>query len=165
MPDAASIDFAVDPLVALDAAELYACLRLRSEVFVVEQNCAYLDPDGLDLDPGTLHLRMRARGAGLVGYARLLPRGLDFADACSVGRIATARTARGRGHGRRLVAHALTECRRHFPGSAVAIHAQTYLRGFYAGFGFVVEGGEYLEDGIPHVDMRLAGVGTARFRG
>ena len=143
----------------LSPRELYGVLRLRAEVFVVEQACAYQDLDGLD--DRSLHLTQHGPDR-LTGYARLLPPGLDFADACAIGRIVTAPAVRRRGLGRPLVARAIAECVARWPQRPIKLHAQTYLLDFYGEFGFRPYGEEFLEDGLPHYHMaRAAGEPTA----
>lgn len=135
---------------ALSPAELYALLRVRAQVFVLEQQCVYLDPDGMD--PHTWHLLGQSDGQ-LRAYARLLPPGLKHPDAM-IGRVLTSPQARGQGLGRALVEQALRACHDLWPGQAVSISAQAHLQGFYASLGFVVTGPIYVEDGIAHIDMR-----------
>ena len=120
-------------------------------MFVVEQRCAYLDCDGLDID--ALHLTGTLRGE-LVAYARLLAPGVAFGDA-SIGRVVTAASARGQGLGRALLHEAIARTRDAFRGP-VMIGAQRYLERFYGELGFVPTGEPYDEDGIPHIHMRLA---------
>ncbi|HET8657896.1 MAG TPA: GNAT family N-acetyltransferase [Micromonosporaceae bacterium] len=134
--------------VDLDPPTLYALLRLRVDVFVVEQECAYPELDGRDTEPGTVHLWVPDLGAAApVAYARLL---LDPDGTARIGRVCTARQARGRGLAARVVRHAL-----HLAGDRpCALDAQSYLVGFYRGLGFTPAGPEYVEDGIPHVPMR-----------
>ena len=128
--------------------QLYAVLKLRSEVFVVEQNCVYPDLDGRDLEPGTRHFWLDADDApGPRAYLRLLE---EPGGTFRIGRVCTARAARGRGYSRRLVEAALAEV-----GSvACVLDAQTYVADFYASFGFEPQGAEFIEDGIPHLRMR-----------
>jgi ElaA protein len=129
----------------LDLATLYALLRLRAEVFVVEQSCAYLDPDGGDLD-ATQHW-VEDRGH-IVACCRAMPDG----EAVRIGRVATAASARGQGLAATLVRHAVSEA-----GAApVVLDAQSHLVDWYRRLGFVVDGPEYVEDGIPHTPMRRA---------
>jgi ElaA protein len=135
----------------LSAAELYAALRLRAEVFVVEQNCVFQDLDGQD--PGCEHL-LDYEGEALVGYLRLMPPGLKY-DLPSIGRVVTAKSARGTGRGKLLFAEGVRRLREKYPGREARISAQAYLRSFYEAFGFAIDGAEYLDDGIPHVDMLL----------
>lgn len=145
----------------LDADRLYALLRLRAEVFVVEQDCAFQDLD--DYDRVAWHLLGWQPAPGpfpgpgaagrLLAYARLLPPGARYAEA-SVGRLVTAPAVRGTGLGRRLMTESLRQCRKRWPGP-VRIGAQQRLRRFYESFGFCVDGAPYLEDGIAHVEMLL----------
>lgn len=159
----------------LDPATLYALLRLRVEVFVVEQSCPYQELDGRDLEPTTVHfwLTPHGRPTTVLGYLRLLaepddmpashespperwdahsrPPGGERAGArYRIGRVCTAPRARGAGLSRVLVQAALDEVR----GAACVLDAQSYLTGFYASFGFRAAGEEFLADGIPHVPMR-----------
>ena len=129
----------------LDTTTLYAILRLRSEVFVVEQNCAYLDPDGRDTAPGTRHLWVE-RGDQIRAYLRIL----DDHGVERIGRVVTAPHARGEGLAGRLVAAALTI----IGNRPSVLGAQSHLKNFYAKFGYEQTGPEYLEDGIPHIPMR-----------
>ena len=148
--------FAKTDILAFDELSpraLYEVLRLRSAVFVVEQDCAYQDLDGLDERAGHV-LVPDARG--LVAYARVLPPGTAHGHACALGRVITAAAARGEGLGRHVVRRGIDECRRRWPAHDVVIHAQTYLLRFYRSLGFAEEGAEFLEDGLPHIAMRLA---------
>lgn len=135
----------------LSNSELYELLKLRSEVFVVEQDCVYLDQDGYD--QRSLHLLGKVDGR-LVAYARLLPETVKYADAVSIGRVVTAGAARRYGYGRRLMAEAIACCQRTWPHQPIIISAQQYLEKFYQEFGFSTVSGPYLEDGIPHLRMR-----------
>ncbi|WP_367269805.1 GNAT family N-acetyltransferase [Roseateles sp.] len=139
------------PFAELSTAQLYDLLALRSEVFVVEQNCVFLDIDGVDRQ--TWHL-LGSDAAGLKAYARLLPPGMKSPTDAVIGRVVTAPAARGGGAGRALMARAIADCERLWPGHAVTLHAQAHLERFYAGFGFAPVGTPYVEDGIPHVEMR-----------
>lgn len=138
---------------ALRLDDLYELLRLRSEVFVVEQRCAYLDPDEKDRHPDAHHLLGRAGNGELVAYLRLLPPGLSFA-AASFGRVVTSPRHRGRGFGDALVARALVHARELWPGSGLMIGAQAHLAGYYGKHGFTVCSEVFLEDDIPHVHMQ-----------
>ena len=136
----------------LTAAEMHDLLRLRMDVFVVEQACAYPDIDGRDTEPGTLHLWHTAQGA-VVSTLRVL----DDGDTWSIGRVATAPSARGQGLSAELVAEAIARC----TGRDIVIGAQTYLEGWYARFGFVRGGEDYLDDGVAHLPMRRQAEGPA----
>lgn len=129
---------------------LYAFLKLRSDVFVVEQNCAFADPDGLD--PQCEHLCASGTGGRLLGYLRLLPLGLKKPQP-SLGRLVVDPAARHLKIGRSLMEAGLARCAGLYPGQAVHLGGQRHLQGFYESLGFEVTGEPYLEDGIPHVDM------------
>jgi ElaA protein len=137
-----------DALAAdLDAATLYRILALRSAVFVVEQNCPYLDPDGRDLEP-TARQVWAERDDEVLATLRVLT---DDGRTARIGRVATARAARGEGLAARLMDHALR-----LTGELdVVLDAQTYLYEWYRRFGFERAGDDFVEDGIPHVPMRL----------
>jgi ElaA protein len=141
------VDVRVASFRDLDTTTLYAILKLRCDVFVVEQECSYADLDGRDTEPGTRHVWL-ARADDLLAYLRIL----DDGDTERIGRVVTAPEARGAGHAGRLMAHALTVV----GNRPSVLHAQAYLTGFYARFGFAQTGPEYLEDGIPHVPMARA---------
>ncbi|HET7194595.1 MAG TPA: GNAT family N-acetyltransferase [Nocardioides sp.] len=143
------------PFGALDAGTAYEVWRLRQEVFVVEQECPYPDLDGRDLEEGTRHVLLRD-GDELTGYARVL----DDGDVWRIGRVALTRQARGRGLADALLETALQIC----PDRPVVMDAQTPLRGWYERFGFEVSGEEFLDDGIPHLPMRLRRDRTPRPR-
>lgn len=130
----------------LDPPTLYAILRLRNLVFVVEQRCAYLDLDGRDLEPETRHCWVMHEGE-VGAYLRLVS---EDGAVRRIGRVVTAPVARGRGLAAMLVRHALTLTAR-----PVVLDAQSHLAGWYAALGFEPGGPEFVEDGIPHVPMRL----------
>lgn len=138
------------PWVDLDRDRLYAALVLRQRVFVVEQDCAYLDADGLD--PEALHL-FGDRGSDVVAYARLLPPRVAYQDAPAIGRVVTAPEVRGEGLGRALMIEALHRVDARWPGQPCRLSAQSHLERFYRSLGFDVSGPGYLEDGIPHLPM------------
>jgi ElaA protein len=133
----------------LTPAELYGLLRLRVDVFVVEQNCPYPELDGRDAEPGTVHLWFADDDGTVLATIRVLENGEDR----SIGRVATAASARGRGLSALLVRRGIELC----GGRTVDIGAQAYLEAWYERFGFRRSGPGYVEDGIPHLPMRLEG--------
>jgi ElaA protein len=128
----------------LDARSLYAVLKLRCDVFVVEQECAYPELDGRDTEAGTRHLWF-SDDHGVTAYLRVL----DDGDVQRIGRVVTAPRARGAGQAGRLVRAALTE----IGDRPSVLDAQAHLVGFYGRYGYEPNGPEYVEDGIPHVPM------------
>ena len=136
----------------LDTATLYALLQLRSEVFVVEQNCVYRDLDGRDLDPDTLHLWL-AEGDTPVAYLRMLH---DPDGTARIGRVVTDARHRGAGHAARLMDAAVATLA---PDTPAVLEAQVYATKLYERSGFVIDGEPYLDDGIEHVHMRLKRLG------
>ena len=136
----------------LTAATLYDVLALRSAVFVVEQECAYQDLDGLDLLTGTVHVIGR-NGDAMAAYARVLAPDDDHATP-RIGRVIVAPASRGQQLGRPLMRAALAVCEQHWPGERVELGAQAHLTGFSASLGFAEVGEPYDEDGIAHQWMR-----------
>lgn len=145
----AGLDWSCVQVDQLSAREFYKVLQLRAQVFVIEQQCIYLDPDGLDLD-GCWHLLGRDAAGTLQACARLL----DDGGEARIGRVVTAASARGAGQGRQLMQQAVAECQRLWPGRPIVLGAQAHLQRFYASFGFAPISDVYDEDGIPHIDMR-----------
>jgi ElaA protein len=131
---------------------LFTYLRLRSDVFVVEQGCIYPDMDDHDLV--AWHLTGTDALGRLLAVARLLPPGEKYKEP-SLGRVIVTPAARGTGAGHLLVDEALRKAAAEYPGHGHRIQAQAYLEGFYASHGFEPEGEAYLEDGISHIDMTL----------
>ncbi len=129
----------------LTPAGLYALLRLRISIFVIEQNCPYQELDGLDLLQTTRHFWLESDGAP-IACLRLLEEDREF----RIGRVCTVSELRGRGLSRRLMEAALAEV----GDAACALEAQVQAKGVYASFGFVPDGEPYLEDDIPHITMR-----------
>lgn len=154
MNPSAPIDWQLREFDDLGVHALYELLTLRQRVFCVEQACVYLDCDGKDLR--SLHLLGRDAQGELVGYARLLGPGISF-DEASIGRVVTHPDVRRGGLGRRLMVEAISRARAAFGGGPIRIGAQRYLQQFYESLGFTVASAPYDEDGIPHVEMRLAG--------
>ncbi len=147
------LTFTCLPFDQLTTTELYAILALRQEVFIVEQNCPYLDCDGKD--QASWHLQGRNADGQLVCYTRLLPRGVAYADYPSIGRVVSSPLARGTGAGKELMTKSIEQCRHLFGNQPIKIGAQRYLLKFYETFGFRSTGEEYMEDGIPHTKMIL----------
>lgn len=137
----------------LTPEELYAILRLRSEVFVVEQNCVFLDMD--NKDHPSYHL-MGWKDGLLAAYTRLVPAGVAY-EIPSIGRVVTSPAARGGGLGRLLMEKSIEEANRLFGPLPVKIGAQVYLRKFYTSLGFEQTSDIYMEDGIKHIEMIRAG--------
>ena len=135
---------------SLSANELYDILRLRSEIFVVEQNCVYLDPDGKD--KLALHLFGEFEGK-IVAYSRLFKPGISFGNA-SIGRVVVDANYRDRKWGHDLMRESIAEIKNHFGESKITIGAQLYLKKFYESHGFVQTSEMYLEDDIPHIEMK-----------
>jgi ElaA protein len=148
-PDIPDIRWILKPFDRLTPQELYELLKLRSRVFVLEQECLYLDQD--DKDQQAFHL-LGMRGDDLVAYARLFEPGNYYAEA-AIGRIVTAPEVRGKGLGKALLTKAMEIATRLYGEGAIRIGAQQYLRKFYEELGFRVDGDPYLEDGIPHIEM------------
>jgi ElaA protein len=136
----------------LTLKELYWLLQLRSEVFVLEQNCVYQDLD--DKDKQGFHLLGFIENQ-LVAYARILPKGTSYTDYCSIGRVCTKKTHRQLGSGKKLMQQAILNCQELYPNTKIKISAQSYLLKFYTELGFEAIGEEYLEDDIPHRAMIL----------
>jgi ElaA protein len=134
----------------LDNVTLYALLRLRGDVFVVEQGCAYPDLDGRDLESETLHLWF-SHAEAPVAYLRVLR---EPDGGARIGRVVTALESRNRGHAARLMTRALEVLG---PDTPCVLEAQSHAVSFYARFGFTASGREYIEDGIVHVTMRRSG--------
>jgi ElaA protein len=147
-----SIDWLCKHHTDLGKDQLYAILQLRTEVFVVEQRCAYQEVDGQDLTGDTLHL-MAWQDDKLVAYLRLLDPQSQGGDVV-IGRVVTSPSARGLKLGHPLLLKGLEAAEHCWPGVPVYLSAQAHLQGFYARHGFVVVGEEYLEDDIPHIGMR-----------
>ena len=145
------INWAIKTFDELTTRELYAILQARSEVFVVEQNCAYQDID--DKDKKSLHLTAWDN-EHVAAYCRLLPQGVSFTEA-SIGRVITSFGYRGLGLGLQLLEKAISEVNSRYQTHQIKIGAQLYLKKFYEGFGFIQTSEIYLEDGIEHIDMLL----------
>lgn len=135
----------------LTAQQIYDILQLRSEVFVVEQDCVYQDIDGHD--DKAFHVLFYDKDL-LVAYSRILPPGAYF-DELSIGRVIVKETHRSQKLGHELMKVSIEFALTKFPKSMIKISAQQYLIKFYESHGFVISGEGYLEDGIPHIGMKL----------
>lgn len=133
----------------LDAATLYELLKLRVEVFVVEQACPYPELDGRDLASQTRHFWLQEPTGEAISTLRLIEENPNGGKQFRIGRVCTKQAARGHGHTTRLMQAALADV----GGHRCEINAQTYLIEMYSRHGFVVDGDEFLEDDIPHVPM------------
>lgn len=136
----------------LGTVDLYAALRLRQEVFVVEQDCSYLDLDNLDQQ--AVHMLCWQDG-NLLAYQRCLAPGTNFPES-AIGRIVVSTRARGRQLGRDLVKRGISHNLRRWPDHDIRINAQAHLDAFYSELGFVATGEVFDEDGIPHIQMVYA---------
>lgn len=138
----------------LTSNELHDMYALRSEVFVVEQDCVYQDIDGND--PKSIHVLGSIDG-DLVAYARILDQGLSYADYSSIGRIVVSPVHRGQKLGHALVDFAIKTTQKEYANFHIKISAQAHLEKFYQTHQFKATGEAYLEDGIPHIGMLLEG--------
>lgn len=141
--------FIVKNFTELSRDELYSILQLRSEVFVVEQDCVYQDIDYKDQK--AFHV-IGVKDSKIVAYARVFDSG-DYFELPSIGRILVKEDQRAFKYGHQLVQEAISYIEHHFTKTAILISAQTYLLKFYNNLGFVQQGETYLEDGIPHIKM------------
>lgn len=135
----------------LTLSQLYKIMVLRQEVFVVEQDCPYLDAD--NKDQVSHHLCLWSDDDQLLAYARLLPKGVSYPEYASIGRVVSSQSVRKAGLGKVLMQAAIEHCNRLFSEDSIKISAQCYLIRFYEGFGFQTTGDEYLEDNLPHIAM------------
>ena len=133
----------------LTTDELYELLRIRSEVFVVEQNCVYQDMDGDD--QASVHLWLTDQGR-VVALCRVCPAGTHMKEV-SIGRVIT--TERGKGYGKRIMLAGIEAAKEHFGATAIEIEAQEYAKGFYEQVGFRQSSDPFILDGIPHIKMTL----------
>jgi len=140
----------IKPFEALTTTELYAILQLRSEVFVVEQNCVYQDIDGKDVK--ALHLIGEYEGK-IVAYARLF-KPKDYFEKASIGRVVVAENQRSKKWGFDLIKQAILAIEKYYNETEITISAQLYLQKFYESLGFVKTSNVYLEDDIEHIEMK-----------
>ena len=145
------MDWYIKKFEQLSLDELYDILKMRSEIFVVEQECVYLDVDGKDKD--VFHLFLKENNK-ILAYCRILPRGIAYEEA-SIGRVIVNRNFRKEKLGETLITKAISYLKDVLKEKEIKIQAQAYLRSFYKKFGFQEISEEYLEDGIPHIDMKM----------
>ncbi|MEL6605524.1 MAG: GNAT family N-acetyltransferase [Cyanobacteria bacterium J06614_10] len=138
---------------ALSVDELYEILRLRQQIFILEQQCLYLDIDSLDAD--AWHLLAMNEAGELVGYLRGIAPEKKYAEP-SIGRVLIRRDERGKGMGQQLMEKGIGYVRSQFSSQSIRLSAQLHLQAFYEGLGFLPVGESYLEDDIPHIEMLLA---------
>jgi ElaA protein len=149
----------------LSNLSLYGALKLRSDVFVVEQNCVYPDLDDKDIHTTTVHLLVETASdpslndetesvAKVIAYARCLAPGISFSGP-SIGRVVVASSERGHGLAKLVMLEAINICKQHWPDETIQIGAQVYLQTFYTQLGFTAFSQPYDEDGIMHIDMQL----------
>ena len=136
----------------LNKNELYDLLKLRSEVFVVEQNCVYQDIDYKDTKG--IHF-FTYNDHDLIAYLRVIELGVSYPNQISIGRVVVKQTHRNKKLGEEILVKAIDFCRKKFPKTPIKISAQTHLKVFYSQLGFTFKGEAYLEDGIPHCAMYL----------
>lgn len=138
----------------LTVPELYSILKARTDVFVVEQNCAYPDQDGYD--DKAIHLWAENEGE-ILAYCRIFPAGIKYME-CSIGRVLTTAAGRGKNYGRQMMKYAVETVENRFRTGKIRISAQDYLLNFYKEFGFEDTGKKYLEDNLPHTEMLRNGL-------
>ena len=143
------MDWSLKKFHELTLEELYAILQLRSKVFIVEQNCIYNDVDGKD--QLAWHLIATEEG-NLIAYTRILSPGVVYTDP-SIGRVVISPSKRSSGLGRELMNRSIGHCEKLFGNTSITLSAQVYLKKFYESLGFFAVGDEFLDDGIPHIEM------------
>nr|WP_294773544.1 GNAT family N-acetyltransferase [uncultured Flavobacterium sp.] len=145
-----NLEWKIKRFETLSTQELYNLLQLRAEVFIVEQNCVYQDIDGKD--EKALHLIGEDNGQ-IVAYARLF-KPHDYFEQASIGRVVVKETSRANKLGHILMREAIQVIKSHFDQRKITISAQLYLKKFYESHGFIQTSEMYLEDDIPHIEMR-----------
>jgi len=145
------MQFLIKSFAELTNIELYNIIRLRNEVFVVEQDCPYQDADGKDLK--ALHLFCKENGSdNILAYCRLLPAGISYTES-SIGRVVNSMSVRKTGLGRTMMQQAINFIHNEWKERTIRISAQLYLKSFYESLGFTAFGEVYPEDNIPHIGM------------
>ena len=146
--------FAAIPFDDLTLEELYGLLRLRSEVFVVEQNCPYQDLD--NKDQKCIHILGKNNTGEILAHARIVPPGISYPEYSSIGRVVTSKKVRRTGEGVKLMEYSIGIAQQNWPHHDIKISAQSYLKKFYESLNFRFTGEAYMEDGIPHIGMVLS---------
>ena len=137
------------PFKSIDVEKLYEIIQLRQEIFIVEQDCPYIDADGID--PKCIHIS-GYYDKNLIAYSRIMPPGINYKEA-SIGRIITKKNYRSLGIRYKLVSISIEEIYKNYGNQPIRLSGQTYARAFYEKLGFIGQGKEYLEDGIPHISL------------
>lgn len=145
-----TINWSIKKFEELTIHELYSILQLREEVFVIEQECFYTDMD--DKDQTCIHI-MGYHNGKIVAYARIFPPQTKYEHMASFGRVLVAKSARGTGSGKELIANIINYISKEYDTSSFKISAQFYLTKFYEEFGFTAIGKTYLDAGVEHIDM------------
>lgn len=143
------MDWIIKKFDELNAKDIYNILTLRNEVFIVEQNCVYMDCDYKDFNSYNLFLEQNGE---IVAYLRVLEKGVSY-DQISIGRVAVKKDFRGEGLSREMMLKAINFIENDLNETSIKIQAQSYLINFYTSLGFKPISDEYLEDNIPHIDM------------
>ncbi|MCR8659658.1 GNAT family N-acetyltransferase [Paenibacillus endoradicis] len=146
------MEWSIKHFSQLSNVEVYEIIKLRTDVFVVEQQSIYADCDNKDLE--AFHLQLRDEAGQLLGYLRLLNQGVSY-KTYSIGRVIITPPLRRSGFGEQMLQRAIAFIASHWQGDAITISAQQQLTRFYERVGFVVESDPYIEDGIYHIQMRL----------
>lgn len=139
----------------LTTEELYEILKLRQEIFIVEQDCPYLDADGID--KLSHHILLTDAENILHSYTRIVPAGLSYKDYTAIGRVVTSKSSRGQKLGHKNMVFSIQKAKELYPGVPIKLSAQVYILDFYRKLGFKAVGDAYLEDNIPHKAMILSG--------
>lgn len=146
------LDWQIKHYSDLTLNEFHDIVALRIRVFIVEQNCPYQELDGKDKK--AYHLLCRDGKGNIVATTRILPPGLPYTE-CAIGRVVTESSIRGKGIGHELMNFSVKFARQEFGTSSIIISAQKHLENYYRQHNFISTGNEYLEDGIPHIEMKL----------
>lgn len=154
MPESQKLSFnwKIEKLERLSPKEVHDLIKIRVDVFVVEQECAYPELDGKD--PDCWHVLGQDKNGNTLAVARIAPAGLIYPEV-SIGRVALDKSARGTGNGKKIMTESIHFCRKALKAETIKIAAQLYLNKFYSDLGFIQVSDIYPWDGIPHIDMRL----------